>query len=603
MKTFSTYYKNQAEFAEFVREHQQMLFSQENTSVLVQVFCGRNDPGYIKQLLVVISAELPMAYMIGATTAGAIINGEVCGQETVLVISVFQHTTIRIGSFHNEGQGDFVLGRHIAATLGSDMANVVLLFGAGKETTPDQVLKGIEMENPQLLVAGGRAGNSGKLNSELVFYNHGIIDNGFVGVVLEGTVLKVHSYSHLGWQPIGKTMTITKVKGNRVYTINDIPAYQIYRRYLGIDKSCNFLNAIEFPLILNRNGFLMARTPMIYYEDDSIGFAGELSQGDNVRLSFGDAGLISEMMEQLCLKIQQEDVETIFVYSCESRRGFLQELSDIETVPLQNIAPTSGFFTFGEYYHAGEKNYLLNATMTVLLLTERDEKQREIDKMLREDRSCLVPTLSYADKVAGRSRGVLKALTHLINVVTAELEAANHDLHYIGLHDSLTGIYNRTFFDQEMECLGKIDETVGIIICDIDYLKLVNDTLGHKYGDKIVKLLVTILQESCRKEDVIARIGGDEFAILVTGEVDLAAICARIDAGIQTARAQDEARLLYISMGFAQREKGSEQSLNEIFIAADKAMFYSKLEHKKMVRDAMMQGFVQLHCKVVDTRT
>ena len=601
MKTISTYYKNQAEFAEFVRQHQQMLFSQENTSVLVQVFCGRNDPGYIKQLLVVISAELPVAYIIGATTAGAIINGEVCGQETVLVISAFQHTTIRIGNFHNEGQGDFVLGRHIAATLGSDMANVVLLFGAGKETTPDQVLKGIEMENPQLLVAGGRAGNSGKVNSELVFYNHGIIDHGFVGVVLEGTVLKVRSYSHLGWQPIGKEMTITKVKGNRVYTINSIPAYQIYRRYLGIDKSCNFLNTIEFPLIVNHNGFLMARTPMIYYEDDSIGFAGELSQGDSVRLSFGDAGLILEMIEQLCLKILQEDVETIFIYSCESRRGFLQELSSIETAPLQNIAPTSGFFTFGEYYHADGKNYLLNATMTVLLLTERDETQREIEQ---KDYSCLAPVcLSHADKVVERSRGVLKALTHLINIVTAELEVANHNLHYIGLHDSLTGIYNRTFFDQEMERLGKIDETVGIIICDMDYLKLINDTLGHEFGDKIIKLLVATLQEACRKEDVIARIGGDEFAILVTGVVDLATVCARIDAVIQTARAQDETHLLYLSMGFAQRTKGSEQSLNEIFTAADKAMYQSKFEQKKMVRDAIMRGFAQLDCKVIDNRT
>jgi len=479
----------------------------------------------------------------------------------------------------------------------------LLLFGAGKETTPDQVLKGIEMENPQLLVAGGRAGNSVKVNSELVFYNHGIIDNGFVGVVLEGTVLKVHSYSHLGWQPIGKAMTITKVKGNRVYTINDIPAYQIYRRYLGIDKSCNFLNAVEFPLIINRNGLLMAKTPIIYYEDDSIGFAGELSQGDSVRLSFGDTGLISEMMEQLCLKIQQEDVETIFVYSCESRREFLQELSDIETAPLQNIAPTSGFFTLGEYYHAGGKNYLLNATMTVLLLTERDEKQRKIDKILQGDRSCLAPPiLSYTDKVAERSRGVLKALTHLINIVTAKLEAANHELHYIGLHDSLTGVYNRTFFDQEMERLGEINEMVGIIICDIDYLKLVNDTLGHKHGDKIVKLLVTILQEVCRKEDVIARIGGDEFVILVIGVVDLAAVCARIDASIQTARAQDEAHLLYISMGFAQQAKGTEKSLNEIFIAADKAMYQAKLEQKKTVRDAMMRSFAQLHCKVVDAR-
>lgn len=604
MKTINTYYEDQQNFAEFVRQHQDILFSPENTAILVQVFCGRNEAEYLRTLAAGILAELPLAQIIGTTTSGEIMNGEVSGLETVVSMTVFQQATIRVGCFHKGDQyeDDVALGRHIAATLGSDSAKVLILFGAGKSVKTALVLKGIEADNPQLLVAGGNAGNNSKLNPELVLCNQDIIDFGFVGAVLEGKDLSACLYSHLGWQTIGKEMTITKVQGNRVFTINGLPAYQIYRRYLGIDKNCNFHNAVEFPLILNRNGFLMARTPRDYYEDDSLEFFGDVEEGEKVRLSFGDAGLISEMIEQLCREIQQIDAESIFVYSCESRRGFLQDLSNSETRPLQKLAPTSGYFTAGEYYHSKGTNHLLNATMTVLVLAEAGKSIHQPE----ENTSCFTPACpAYPDSVAERSTGVLKALTHLINAVTAELEAANQDLNYIGLHDSLTGAYNRTFFDQEMKRLEKMDDSVGIIICDMDCLKIVNDTLGHEAGDRMIRLIAKIMMESCRKEDFVARIGGDEFAVLVqrATQTDLASISATIKAGVQKTRALLTDNLLYLSVGFAQREKDSGRSLREVFTAADKAMYKHKLKNKKQVRTDVMRSFAQMKLQAVDVRS
>jgi len=605
VRTINAYYKNQVEFADFVQEHRETLFSQENTAMLVQVFCGRNNLAYIKQLVNEISHELPQAHVVGATTAGEIVNGEVCGLETVVAMTVFQYTDIRVKSFDKEDQDDFILGRHIATTLATRESNVLILLGSGELVNQSQVLKGIEVENPQLFVAGGSAGKSNKVHPSMVFYGQEIIENGFVGIILEGKALEARLYSHLGWQGIGKEMTITQVDGNRVYTINNLPAYQVYRRYLGIDKLYNFLNVVEFPLLINRDGVLMARTPMICYDDDSIGFAGDFLQGDIVRLSFGDAGLISDMVKQLCQEIQQEEAESIFVYSCESRRGFLQELSNIETKPLQKIAPTIGFFTSGEYYHARGRNHLMNATMTVLVLAEQKEKLRNRGDLLHRKKTyfdlyCPI----YRDSVAERSKGVLKTLTHLIQTVTAELETANHNLHYIGLHDSLTGTYNRTFFDQQMKYLENIDDTVGIIICDMDCLKLINDTLGHEFGDKIIKLFASVLEKSCRKDDVVARIGGDEFAILVQGATkdDFARICSRIENCAQKLRTQDETNLLYLSIGAMQREKGSQQKVSEIFTAADNAMYQHKLKKKENVRNAVIYGRAQMSDHVVDTR-
>jgi len=95
-------------------------------------------------------------------------------------------------------------------------------------------------------------------------------------------------------------------------------------------------------------------------------------------------------------------------------------------------------------------------------------------------------------------------------------KAVEAELKFMSLHDSLTGLYNRISFEQEMQRLDREKFlSVGIIVCDVDGLKLVNDTLGHNAGDKILKTATDILKNSFREKDIIARIGGDEFAILL----------------------------------------------------------------------------------------
>lgn len=605
LETINTYYHSEEAFTDFVQKNKSNLLSKEATAILVQVFCGINELDYLYEMTTVISSELPTACIIGATTFGEIMNGEVSGLKTALSITVFHNTTIRSGIFHDKQQNEFLLGESIAASLDVNNPKVLILFGAGDDVKAYRVMKGIEAKNPNLLVAGGNAGNNAKNNSAMVLLNHDIINNGYVGVALEGDELEARLFSHLGWQMIGKEMTITKAEGNRVYTINDIPAYQIYHRYLGIEKNTDFLNSIEFPLILNRDGFLMARTPRNYYEDDSIGFFGDVLENEMARLSFGDVGLITEKIDNLCQQIQSQAAESIFVYSCESRRGFLQHLSTVETQPLQRIAPTAGFFTTGEYYHRENKNYLLNATMTVLVLAEKNAAFKKPETFKQEKTLSLTKTNDKActDSIVERYSGVLKALTHLINAVTTELEKANQDLNFVGTHDSLTGVNNRTFFDHAMNRLEKTDDFIGIIIVDIDYLKLVNDNLGHEFGDRMLRLSANIMTESCRKSDIIARIGGDEFAILVTGatEADLLNICNRIQENTKNARTSKDNNLLYISIGFSYKEKYSTTSLADVFTAADNAMYQYKSSHKKKVQREILQRLERMQKLILNT--
>lgn len=582
MKTINAYYENFDALSEFIRSNQTILYSRDNSAVLIQIFNGQCDHILVETLLAELNKLMPMAHILGTTTSGEIMNGQVSGLKTVLTFSTFKRTGVRTGFFPKGDLNDFDLGLKIGLTLGSNQGKLLTLFSTGGAVYSNLVLKGVESLYPGLPVAGGNAGYNA--SGCFVFSKDQITDCGVVGAVLEGENLQVKSYFNFGWQPIGKEMTITKVDGLRVCAIDDMPAYQVYRKYLGLN-SHNFVNAIEYPLLIENHGSLIARTPVLLHNDDSITFGEEWVKGEKVRLSFGDVGLISEEIDSLCREIEQCPAESIFVYSCECRRGLLQELSKIETEPLQKIANTSGFFTFGEFYYVNKTHQVLYATMTVIVLTETDRKI-PANATKTKPEICSESRDNSRDKLIARRTGVLKALTHLINAVTTELVTVNKQLRYIGLHDPLSGLYNRTFFEQEMKRLETSGRSVGIVICDMDGLKVMNDTLGHSFGDKMICLAAKVISESCPNEAIVARIGGDEFGVLIDSPSlsMLKNIRKQITAlAAKFRRIQPEFRL-YLSVGFALRKSGEAKELADVFKMADAEMYECKKRNKHYIR-------------------
>ena len=109
-------------------------------------------------------------------------------------------------------------------------------------------------------------------------------------------------------------------------------------------------------------------------------------------------------------------------------------------------------------------------------------------------------------------------------------------------HDSLTDLPNRTFFDRELgEALYRIkqtDEVLAVMFLDLDRFKTINDTLGHRVGDLLLKKVVTRLQNCIRKKDTLARWGGDEFTLLlpeISSQDDATAVAQRIIEALKPA--------------------------------------------------------------------
>lgn len=156
------------------------------------------------------------------------------------------------------------------------------------------------------------------------------------------------------------------------------------------------------------------------------------------------------------------------------------------------------------------------------------------------------------------------------------------DLKYLSYHDSLTGLYNRSYFE---EGLKRIDTPrqlpIGIIIGDLNSLKLINDCLGHSTGDRLLVAAAEVLKNACRKEDIIARYGGDEFSIILPGvsSKDLVKIKERI-MNLCTAKSIEYELPISIALGISLKETKNKDIKDAVREAEDK-MYTAKVYDKK----------------------
>ena len=167
------------------------------------------------------------------------------------------------------------------------------------------------------------------------------------------------------------------------------------------------------------------------------------------------------------------------------------------------------------------------------------------------------------------------------------------DLFYIGYHDKLTGLYNRAFFEEEMKRLDVPREyPISFIISDINGLKLANDAFGHKFGDDLLKNFATILYSCFRKEDIIARWGGDEFVVLLpkTSNAVALGICDRVTR--MTEKVKVGHLNLSVAIGCAAKDVET-QDFNNIISSAEDQMYQNKLLNSKSARSETVFSLVK----------
>jgi diguanylate cyclase (GGDEF)-like protein len=172
-------------------------------------------------------------------------------------------------------------------------------------------------------------------------------------------------------------------------------------------------------------------------------------------------------------------------------------------------------------------------------------------------------------------------LARTFNSMILEHDVKSEELKYISNHDALSGLYNRAYFDEEVKRLssGRITP-ISIVMADIDDLKVCNDKYGHTVGDELIKATAETLLESFRNEDAVARVGGDEFAVLLPGvDAEQAKLAMkRIRSLAEKFESLVEGIPMSLSLGYATVDNAAD--LPAAITHADQQMYLDKLARK-----------------------
>ena len=184
----------------------------------------------------------------------------------------------------------------------------------------------------------------------------------------------------------------------------------------------------------------------------------------------------------------------------------------------------------------------------------------------------------------------IPSFTVFANHVVSALENARlyNEIQKLAIMDELTGLYNRrgffTLASQHIRLAQRVKKGLLLIFADIDGMKEINDTLGHGLGDQALIDAAGVLKQTYRSADIIARVGGDEFAILAmtTGKSDTGSLPDRLHAHLMTFNTfYKRPYTLSLSTGMANWPAGKVVDLDELLSEADERMYEEKRSKKE----------------------
>ena len=158
-------------------------------------------------------------------------------------------------------------------------------------------------------------------------------------------------------------------------------------------------------------------------------------------------------------------------------------------------------------------------------------------------------------------------------------------IEYLSYHDQLTGLYNRRYFDHAMSKLDEASQLpLTLMMIDVNGLKLINDSFGHAAGDDLLQKVAEILSQACKKRDVLARIGGDEFVIIMPNTDREAAerVLNSINSSLTQRKINSGVLSLSIGLGY---KTDPSQDLDQVYKSAEDSMYRNKLYESTSMRN------------------
>ena len=356
----------------------------DSPQTLVLVF-GASPFANYHQPFIELKNKYPNSVIAGCSTAGEIFDDLILDHSLVVSIIKFEHTAIRFYAAPiSKAEDSYEAGKSIAAHLvGKDLSSL-LVFTDGLLVNGSDFVKGVNEElHHNVVVTGGLAGDGNDFQHTWVLVD-GLPQSGYVsGIAFYGDAIRIDHGSQGGWKPFGPVRPVTKSVNNVLYELDNKPALELYKEYLGDMADGLPATGLRFPLALSDGSsdkYLVRTILAVDEKEQSLTFAGDIPTGYYAQLMYATFDNLIDGAEQAASMIRvnaRPDQEVLAIaISCVGRRMVLEEEPGAELEATLEFLPKQtkqiGFYSYGElspFVKNGNCD-LHNQTMTLTTIYE-----------------------------------------------------------------------------------------------------------------------------------------------------------------------------------------------------------------------------------------
>jgi hypothetical protein len=351
---------------------------------LVLVFASR-DLLENKSVIEDIRNEFPYEHLVFGSTSGEIVGESVYDNSIIITAIEFEKSTfeIKTASIFDFEKNARLLGDSLIKELSPQNLKHVFVLSEGSFVNGSALIDGIESNlKNNISITGGMCGDGARFEKTVASYKENPKEGEVIVIGFYGDSLEISFASVGGWHPFGPERLITKSEGNILFEIDDLPALDLYSKYLGDKASELPQSSLLFPLNVtpkDKKNPVVRTILNINKENNSMILAGDVPEGSKVQLMMSSVDSIANgafEAAKLAMENRTNKPQLALLVSCIGRKIVMDQRVEEEIEGVREVIGsetiTTGFYSYGEMApcHGGQECDLHNQTMTLTLISE-----------------------------------------------------------------------------------------------------------------------------------------------------------------------------------------------------------------------------------------